>query len=471
MIAGFIGKMGCLPKGTKVMTSQGALPIEDVDDVLSYDYDGKIVVMPCGVLRTEKVPYEVTFADGTSVSCSAEHQWFIEGFGLVKTEKLKVGDHILSFHEQRPRRKQKPLVENATRRRDTAPLSRREAGDYEPSKKIRGFTSLYHSQAQESWCNAQDEQRTSSYRQGASLVQITTARARRATKRKEQPCLQAWAHGRTEEEQERILVDSETGEAVGVLVMRSKENEQELRLSDTSLGREQHEQLSRQLGCAVSVVSRERPFIKEILSVKRASEEAVEMYDLVVPNTNNFILENGLLSHNSGKTLSMVREALKYHARGFKIYSNFHLEIPYEPLSLKEIFRMAEEQESLENVVLLLDEIHILLDSRSGMKKVNKVVTFWLNQTRKMGVKLFYTTQYVHQVDKRLRSGTNFFIFCDGFKYLRRVELGYEEHFVCSNFITDGDNGRREYFLGTNFFAFYDTNEIIDFLEDEGEAG
>ena len=168
----------------------------------------------------------------------------------------------------------------------------------------------------------------------------------------------------------------------------------------------------------------------------------------------------------SGKTLSMVREALKYHARGFKIYSNFHLSVPYEPLSFDELFAMAENQESLDNVVLLLDEIHILLDSRSGMRKVNKVLTFWLNQTRKMGVKLFYTTQHIHQIDKRLRSGTNFFIFCDGFKYLR-VEKD-TLHFICSNYITDGENGRKEYFLGDQFYGFYNTNEIVSFL-DAGE--
>jgi len=111
--------------------------------------------------------------------------------------------------------------------------------------------------------------------------------------------------------------------------------------------------------------------------------------------------------------------------------------------------------------VILLDEVHILLDSRGSMKKENKVVSFWLNQTRKMGVKLYYTTQHLHQIDKRLRSGTDFFIFCEGIKYLKNGT----EYFICVNQITDGDNVRQENFIGNKFFKYYDTNQIIGFMD------
>ena len=165
----------------------------------------------------------------------------------------------------------------------------------------------------------------------------------------------------------------------------------------------------------------------------------------------------------SGKTLSMVRETAKYYAEGYKIYANFHLNFPYEPLNFDTLFQMAENQESLKNVVILLDEVHILLDSRSGMKKSSKVVSFWLNQTRKMGVKLFYTTQHLHQIDKRLRSGTDFFSFCEGVKYLKKDK----EYFIVVNNISDGDNYRQEVFLGNKFFKYYDTNEVISFMDSE----
>lgn len=168
----------------------------------------------------------------------------------------------------------------------------------------------------------------------------------------------------------------------------------------------------------------------------------------------------------SGKTLSMVRETLKYYKQGYKIYSNFHLKIPYEPLDFSTLFKMAENQEDLKNVVILLDEVHILLDARSGMRKENKVVTFWLNQTRKMGVKLYYTTQHEDQIDKRLRFGTDFFVFCEGIKYLK--DNG-KEYFIAVNRITDGDNYREEVYIGNPFFRYYDTNEVVSFLETSEE--
>lgn len=81
----------------------------------------------------------------------------------------------------------------------------------------------------------------------------------------------------------------------------------------------------------------------------------------------------------SGKTLSMVRETTKYVNQGYKIFSNIHLNFPYTPFGFDDLFKMAEENDtSLNNVVMLLDEAHIMLDSRSGMKKSSKLISFWV---------------------------------------------------------------------------------------------
>lgn len=163
----------------------------------------------------------------------------------------------------------------------------------------------------------------------------------------------------------------------------------------------------------------------------------------------------------SGKTLSMTKEILKYYVKGYTIYSNYHLNIPHKKVNFDELIILANKQTGLNNAVIALDEIHILLDSRSGMSNKSKLITFWLNQTRKMKVKLLYTTQYLHQIDKRLRSGTDFFIFCNG------VKLFYKESnkrfFVCYNELSDGSNNKREVFIGDKFFKYYNTDEIIGF--------
>lgn len=163
----------------------------------------------------------------------------------------------------------------------------------------------------------------------------------------------------------------------------------------------------------------------------------------------------------SGKTLSMTRELLKYKSRGYRIISNYGLSFPHEKLDFGDLFLMAEEQTPLGNVVIALDEVHILLDSRSGMSNTNKVVSFWLNQTRKMKVALFYTTQHAHQIDKRLRANTNIFVFCEGL----HVTKGGRRYFICYNELTDGDYFKRDIFVGDPYFRYYNTDEVIAFID------
>lgn len=413
MIAGFIGKMGCLPKGTLVRTIRGVMPIECVDSVLSYDFDGNIVSVPCGVVETKKVPFVITFADGSQVVASEEHKWFISNIRADSTINLKKGDRILSFNHE--------------------PIQESENTD-------KALASPTSNRILETRTSREDEQ---------------------AILWKEKSCVSSRKNGRSEEKPCRVLIDSETGTRVGMLVLQEQADEQSFRLSCSSQGLRQHEQLTRKLGCFVPTVSRTNPSFKTVISIERQSNVPVVMYDLIVPNTNNFILDNGLLTHNSGKTLSMTKELLKYYNQGYTIMANYGLSFPHEKIDFEELFLSAQAQEPLDNVVIALDEIHIVLDSRSGMAATNKIISFWLNQTRKMKVKLFYTTQHAHQIDKRLRSATDFYVMCDGFK----INKEGKEYFVCYNEITDGDFYKKDLFVGNEYFKYYDTSEVIKFID------
>jgi hypothetical protein len=166
----------------------------------------------------------------------------------------------------------------------------------------------------------------------------------------------------------------------------------------------------------------------------------------------------------SGKTLSMTKELHKYYLLGNTILSNYGLAFDHHAVNFDTLYDWAEEQKPMGDIVLALDEIHIMLDSRSSISNMSKVMTFWLNQTRKMNVKLFYTTQYLHQVDKRLRNGTDLFVFCNGMHVTRHGQT----RFVCFNEITDGDFVKKEIFLGDRYFQLYDTNEVIAFVDRKG---
>lgn len=166
----------------------------------------------------------------------------------------------------------------------------------------------------------------------------------------------------------------------------------------------------------------------------------------------------------SGKTLSMTRECYKYYQKGYKVISNYHLNFSHQLVDFEELFRLAETQADMGNLVLALDEIHILLDSRSGMSRENKVMTFWLNQTRKMNITLLFTTQFLHQVDLRLRSNTDVIVLCDGLTVTKLVDGVRQEFFVCQNEMVFGDEFKRELFVGNDFFKLYETRQVIRFL-------
>ena len=85
----------------------------------------------------------------------------------------------------------------------------------------------------------------------------------------------------------------------------------------------------------------------------------------------------------SGKTLAMTYEAWKYYRQGFKVYSNYNLSFPHTKLTKAVFDGMIAHKEQLQDAVLCLDEIHVWLDSRSSMQKKNKVITYFILQTRK----------------------------------------------------------------------------------------
>lgn len=121
----------------------------------------------------------------------------------------------------------------------------------------------------------------------------------------------------------------------------------------------------------------------------------------------------------SGKTLSMTWEGWQYYTQGYQVYSNYSLTFPEFPgckkpiLLTKKLFdTMIKEKHQLQNAVILLDEIHIWIDSRGSMEKKRKGITYFILQTRKRNVRLLATTQHPHQVDKRLRDSVDILSFC-----------------------------------------------------------
>lgn len=176
-----------------------------------------------------------------------------------------------------------------------------------------------------------------------------------------------------------------------------------------------------------------------------------------------------------GKTCSAVYECYLYYRAGFKIYANIKLNFPHEPLTHKRLFEMIKNKEQLQDVVMLLDEIHIALDSRSSMKKRNRIMTYFLLQTRKRNVRLLYTSQHLHQCDKRLRDTTDIITFCKNISNKTSTVLSdpNEPCYISQEAIFQWREGAVplvKVIHANPIYPLYDTREIVEFDDDEDEA-
>lgn len=153
----------------------------------------------------------------------------------------------------------------------------------------------------------------------------------------------------------------------------------------------------------------------------------------------------------AGKTLAMTRCA-HYLARRRKVnvMANYGIMLPHQKLDAARLVDMGED---LQRCLMLIDEAHVLIDSRNSGKARNKMVSYFITQTRKRDVVLCYTTQHVMQVDIRLRRATDYFVFC---RRVGRHRFRYR--------VVDALNGKH---LGTVFmdgrksYALYDTYEAV----------
>jgi len=168
-----------------------------------------------------------------------------------------------------------------------------------------------------------------------------------------------------------------------------------------------------------------------------------------------------------GKTLFMVERAYMKYRQGSRIFSNIKLNFKYEKLTLKDIIDC-----KYENGVIVWDEIHINIGSRSSMSKKNIGVTSsFLSQIRKKNLEVYGTTQRIGKVDKRLRDECDFWYVCDRFV---RHGSGWEK--VKHNQNLDKNipilvrvkvtkmydmTERNYYFLGNKYFNMYDTKEVV----------
>ncbi len=171
-----------------------------------------------------------------------------------------------------------------------------------------------------------------------------------------------------------------------------------------------------------------------------------------------------------GKTITMAKTVVDMLDKGKTIYTNFHINKKgikkkyHNKINLLDsAFFKNYKDFKLYNCALFLDEIYVYIDSRTSSSKRNRLWSYFINQTRKRDVDLYFTTQFFRQVELRLRENTEYFIFPQIIKQANSI-------LIYNKIYSYGDSLKRignERFIGNDYFNVYDTDEIISFDDDE----
>jgi hypothetical protein len=187
----------------------------------------------------------------------------------------------------------------------------------------------------------------------------------------------------------------------------------------------------------------------------------------------------------SGKTLSMSIELYKKYLQGYKIYSNYHLNFPHTIITVDDLMTFAESGMYFGNSIFAIDEIHIWFDSRASGKKRNVIFSYFLNQSSKNDIDVYYTSQFSRQVEVRMRLNTEVvvesvcrtFVWKDDYsppvilENYRPKPNDYKTKAYITNFITKfsdtgADKLTKRIYSGDKYFKLYDTRQVIKMQED-----
>ena len=94
---------------------------------------------------------------------------------------------------------------------------------------------------------------------------------------------------------------------------------------------------------------------------------------------------------DSGKTLGMVLFGYLLMLSGRKIIANIKLSFPFEILNAVDLVKLSP---NLINSAILIDEIHMIADSRLSPSFANRSVGYFVLQSRHRDCDVLYTTQY-----------------------------------------------------------------------------
>jgi hypothetical protein len=171
-------------------------------------------------------------------------------------------------------------------------------------------------------------------------------------------------------------------------------------------------------------------------------------------------IEGGL---GSGKTLLMTRYLVKDARNGHKIYTNYALkDVDHEQVDLSKILDMHKNSFDLHDCSIGIDEITVFADCRKSGSKLNRVISYFILQSRKRNVNIYFTTQNLGMVDLRLVNYMDIQVICEKVYDQDNVQVNGLSKYRIFDLRDPRKVSLKRMILDiTPYYRFYDTKEVI----------
>lgn len=166
----------------------------------------------------------------------------------------------------------------------------------------------------------------------------------------------------------------------------------------------------------------------------------------------------------SGKTLLMSILAQKEYESGIGLFSNYGLKNAekMDKEFLKSFFDTKGEAFTRgKDCLFCIDELPTFVDAYDFMKKSTRIFSLFILQTRKRGVKLFYTTQQISMAPIRVRKNTDYLIHPTYDKGKDQLHFTIRKYLYPKSIVV----GKYTITKASRFFTLYDSSEIIQVLD------
>lgn len=137
-------------------------------------------------------------------------------------------------------------------------------------------------------------------------------------------------------------------------------------------------------------------YYSKIKSIKKIGE--FKTYDLHTPKYHNFLLDNGILSHNSGKTYSAISIC-----EIMSKLDNVPFTVDHIVFSLTELMELLDSGKLKKGSKIIFDEPQVSISAKDFQSKANRVFNYVVTTFRHMNLSLFFCTPFETLLDKSTR--------------------------------------------------------------------